>query len=474
MRLERQILHAIGMILVLLVLGGCGGDDNDRLAPPRNDLTLPEALDGYWPAQNSAAGTLDDLDAMWRQIESDLEAGEDVTAQVEQYAATCEVAADLFDDLLDLEEVIVPYGEDKGYFSAAAKAVVTEVYETAGAAVERSGQRLRTAWLVCSGTSTLRDAVRDRESGVDALSSFAGRLRERIAARDAAILAAILADDDHEGLVPLDQLAGATPAERAESYGNLGDANAIKLLARRNVAAWDAAERTATVDDLRVAAREEIRAYAMAAATPQTLADLAEQMLAPAQNRTDVGTLAQALSDAGTGEPLAVNAMVVLARRGQSSVAVLTGAAADLALELPAGAYDAVVVAPGYLRAVAQVDVLNGDTQPLPLSLYDHANHRVIFESLTADYDVVGVGETTTLRALAVSTRARELTFAWTVAGPAADVLTPVRADGAVHRHHAGQLCRDPHHRRRSGGGRRGGVHRGDRGRGPRGPGGRR
>ena len=75
------------------------------------------------PAQDSAAGTLDDLDAMWQQIEAGLEAGDDVTAQVEQYAATCEVAADLFDDLLDLEEVIVPYGEDKGYFSAAAKAV---------------------------------------------------------------------------------------------------------------------------------------------------------------------------------------------------------------------------------------------------------------------------------------------------------------------------------------------------------------
>ena len=121
MRLERQILQAIGMVVVLLVLGGCGADSNDRVTTPRNDLTLPEALDGYWPAQNLVAGTLDDLDAMWLEIEAGVEAGEDVTAQVEQYAATCEAAAELFDDLLDLEEVIVPYGDDKGYFSPAAK-----------------------------------------------------------------------------------------------------------------------------------------------------------------------------------------------------------------------------------------------------------------------------------------------------------------------------------------------------------------
>ncbi len=426
MRLERQILQAIGMVVVLLVLGGCGADSNDRVTTPRNDLTLPEALDGYWPAQNLVAGTLDDLDAMWLEIEAGVEAGEDVTAQVEQYAATCEAAAELFDDLLDLEEVIVPYGDDKGYFSPAAKAVVTEVYETAGAAVERSGQRLRTAWLVYAGISTLRDAVRDRESGVPAISTFADRLRSRIAARDEAVVAAILADDDHGGLVPLAQLAGATPAERVEAYGDLGDANAIKLLARRNVAVWDAEELTATVDDLRAAAREEIRAYALIAATPQTMAELADQMLAPSQNRTDVGTLAQVLSDAGTGELLTAAAMVVLTRRGQSSVAVLTGAAADLALELPAGPYDAVVVAPGYLRAVAQVDVQNGDTQALPLSLYDHVNNRVILESLTADYGVVGAGEPTTLRALAVSTRARALTFTWSVVGPATDVLAPM------------------------------------------------
>jgi uncharacterized protein YfaP (DUF2135 family) len=425
MRLKRQILQAIGMVVALLALGGCSADSDDRVATPRDIPTLPEALDGYWPAQTTVAGTLDDLEAMWLQIEAGVAAGEDVTAQVEQYAATCEAAADLFDDLLDLEEVIVPYGDDKGYFSSAAKAIVTEVYETAGDAVERSGQRLRTAWLVYAGASTLRDAVRDRESGVDPISPFSDRLRTRLAARDALILAAILADEDHGGLVPLDQLAGATPAERAEAYGNLGDANAIRLQLRRSVPAWNATERTATIDDLRAAAREEIRTYALAASTPQMLADLADQMLAPAQSRTDTGTLAQALSDAGSGEPLVPAAMLVLARRGQPSVAILTGAAADLALALPAGAYDAVVVAPGYLRAVTQVDVPGNDTAVMPLALYDHANHRIILESLIADFAVVGAGETTTLRALAVSTRARELTFTWAVAGPASDVLTP-------------------------------------------------
>jgi uncharacterized protein YfaP (DUF2135 family) len=155
------------------------------------------------------------------------------------------------------------------------------------------------------------------------------------------------------------------------------------------------------------------------------LSDLADQLLAPAQSRTDTGTLAQALSDAATGEPLVPDAMLVLMRRGQPSIAILTGAAADLALALPAGGYDAVVVAPGYLRAVAQFDVPGDDTAALPLALYDFANHRIILEALTADFDVVGAGETTTLRALAVSTLARELTFTWAVAGPASDVLTP-------------------------------------------------
>jgi uncharacterized protein YfaP (DUF2135 family) len=425
MRLERQYLQAIGMVVALLALGGCSADSNDRVTTPRDQLTLPEALDGYWPAQTTVAGTLDDLEAMWLQIEAGVAAGEDVTAQVEQYAVTCEAAADRFDHLLDLEEVIVPYGDDKGHFSSAARAIITEVYETAEAAIERSGQRLRTAWLVYGGTSTLRDAVRDRESGVDPISAFSDRLRARLAARDALILTAILADDDHDGLLPLDLLAGATPAERAEAYGDLGDANLIKLQARRSVPNWDASERTATIDDLRLAAREEIRAYALAASSPQMLDDLADQLLAPAQSRTDTGTLAQALSDAATGEPLVPDAMLVLMRRGQPSIAILTGAAADLALALPAGSYDAVVVAPGYLRAVAQVDVPGNDTAILPLALYDVANHRIILESLTADFDVVGAGETATLRALAVSTLARELTFTWAVAGPASDVLTP-------------------------------------------------
>ncbi len=425
---SRKILLPLCLVFLLSIVVGCGRDDDGGTsAPPTATTDLPQALEDYWQAQEDMSSSLGDVADAWNAVDAAVDDPDAPTSivdtLVDQYVAACDAAGERFTGLIELESAIVPYGAQKAAFTDAARATVRDVYASSRDVVVGSSRRLRTSWRVLGGTMCLRDALRVQDAGVSVVSDLTTALQQHLANRDDAIEQAILAGDDHQGLIPITQLAGDTDEERAAAYDVLPDDDPLKLAIRGAVHRWNATERDATLATLRGLALDRLRDFPGVADGGSVAGEIAAHLTSTGQDPGARGGLTQTLSDITTGDPLIDNATVIVRKRnqapGREKIAVLQGVAAVTTLELPLGIYDVVVVTPHYIRGVEpQLEITDAGSQEIAIPLYDRATHAIILESLTADRTVAGTSETIRLDAVAVSTTGSALQFAWAASGP--------------------------------------------------------
>ena len=425
---NRPLVLKTAMFLSVLLIIGCGGGDSDGPAGPEPGVPMDEALAGYWDAQTEVTDAMGDLDAIMDQIEATLTAGKsntDVGALVEQYLAASVQAGERFDDLLELEDAIQPYGgQGKGMFTNAVKGVVRGVLITAKNAVVSSGQMLRTSWRVLSGSHSLREALSASDSGIPIVSDMAKRLEEHNAQRDIAIIDMITTGNEQDGLVPLGSLDGSTPAEKVASYRNLPDNHALKKRMRGDVHLWHQGELDATVVTLKKTAQDQIKNYVGATSGSSELAEVGDQLTSPQQDPAQQAPIAVSIRDIDTQGVVEVGKTVIIAKRDQPAteprIAILQGVSDSFTTTLPVGAYDFIVVAKNYIRAVQdEVTVAEGIAAQVAAELYNYADNALVLESLTVAPGVVPVGGTVTARAMAATTVGGTLAFEWTVTGGA-------------------------------------------------------
>lgn len=425
---KRWWMFALILLLGLVAVSCTEDEETD----PTLDDTLQNTLEAYWTANQNVTDSMNDLNDLLAQIEAEFsqrdtkDLNDDVEDLVNQYLAKSEETAALFDELIALENQIQPYGADKGMFTDAAKAVVVGVYNTAKGAVVSSGRMVRTGWRVLSGQKSLREALSAPDSGIPIVSQFAQRLQEHNAARDRSIVQSIQNGDSQEGNVPLDELEGSTPEDRANYYLNLPDDHPLKKEMRGNVHLWNTDEKTETVKTLKNAATDQIKNYTDAVSGTGLVGEIGEQMMTPGQEEADKGTMKPSIRDEN-GSTVAPTKTVIIHKQDQPEdapkIAVVENVPADFEVELPEGSYDLIVIADDYIRSVkSEIDIWQNQLNTFVTEMYEFANHQLVIESVTINPENPFVGETVNASAVAASIVGSSLTFAWTVSGENSDL----------------------------------------------------
>jgi len=415
-------------LLILVVVIGCGGGGDDSIVtPPPPDNDIQDSINDYWPATGDMQTSFTELNSLLDQIEAAFNAKtideSVITNLVDSYVAQTEVVAAKMDVLIALEDDIHAYGSpEKGMFTNAVSAVAKGLYNTVAKAVISSGQMVRTSWRVLSGSYTLREALRAPDSGIPIVSDMAKRLQEHNATRDQAIIDAIQRGDDEEGFVPISQLPGNTPQEKADYYRNLPDDDPLKKDTRGNVHLWDEQEKTETVKTLKKAASDQIKNYTNAVSGSGALVEIGDQTLSTGQSSQDKGTVHTTVKDADTSGNLTAHKTVLIQKKNQPQddqrIVVLDGVDPDTSIPLASGVYDVVVIAEGYVRSVREsLDVTAGQVQTMLHQMYNYAANSLILESVEAAPETGTIDEPVHVTAIAASMLGSDLSFTWTVTG---------------------------------------------------------
>jgi len=427
-------LHRLSTALIvgfLTLVFACASDDDETAGPGNpTDPGTAEALAGYWDAGDEASAALGEANDLWEAFallaEDPAADPAVVLVAAFDFAAACSTAADRLTAWYDLEQAVEPYGGGKAMFTAEARETALRVLATAAAAATTSGEGLIVGWQTLGGLLGLREALADPEGTLPVDGILAEALADRLDVRDAAVTAAILADDDHDGLLPLGAIAGASPAERAATYADLDPNDPVKRACRAAVPRWDADERGASLALLERAARGNLRLFGEVRAGGTPLGDLLAHLTGAAEAAPAAHDLTFDLRDAATAEPVAGSAVLVLFRQGQPAeaprIALLTDVSAQMVADLPAGTYDVLALAAGWARAVTCGLV----TEPglvVPLSLSHLEQQPLVLEAVDGPA-MAGAGARVDLQAIAASASGDPLRFEWSVhGGPFASLL---------------------------------------------------
>ncbi len=388
---------------------------------------MQDSINNYWPTTGDMQTSFIELNSLLDQIEAAFNAKtideNAITNLVDAYVAQTEVVAGKMDALVALENDIHAYGSpEKGMFTNAVSAVAKGMYNTVAKVVISSGQMVRTTWRVLSGSYTLREALRAPDSGIPIVSDMSKRLQEHNAARDKAIIDAIERGDDEEGFVPISQLQGNTPQEKADYYRNLPDDDPLKKETRGNVHMWDVQEKDETVKTLKKAASDQVKNYVNAVSGSDALVEIGDQTLSQDQSSQDKGTVHTTVKDADTSGNLTAHKTVLIKKRDQPQddqrIVVLDGVDPDTSIPLASGVYDVVVIAEGYVRSVREgLEVTAGQVQTMLHQMYNYAANSLILESMEAAPATATIDEPVHVTAIAASMLGSDLSFTWTVTG---------------------------------------------------------
>lgn len=422
----KHVLLATLLIMVLLV-SACNKDENP---PPPDQLGIQEALSDYWVYQTDITAGLESRDGTMSSIvnqinglgaRSDRDAIADISALVELYASKSDESAANLQVLVDAENAIVPYGSSKGLLSSLAKGIFNKAKDT----VVSSGRMVRSGWRVLSGSQSLRQVLNDPQSGIPIVSNFAEKIQKHNADRDASIRTSILENNSQDGMIPLDQLPGTTPQEKLNSYMNLSDESPLKMNTRRDVMYWDEAERTRTANTARELGETGVKTVgdAYGGGVGEWTNEVLNQHMQEGQTEQNAGTLNLSVNESGTGTPpIETGRTLVISRAnmpdGDPRITVVMNAPQELEQPLPAGEYNIIAIADGFIRGVyenlqiAQTQVSNLATELLRLS-----ENAIIIESLTVEQGSVQAGQTVNAHVSCASTIGKTLSFAWTVTG---------------------------------------------------------
>lgn len=416
-------------VILLAMLGACSSEDDAQNTATPTGPSTAEALAGYWQAQDQASAALLETNELWEDFAA-LAADPATEAAVAldaaaAYATAGAIAAERLTAWRELEQQLAA-AAGKAQFTDEAHATALAVLAGAAEAALTGGEGLMVAWQVLGGLLGLREALADPDGTIPVAGLLADWLEARLESRDTAVVAAILDDQDHGGLLPLSDLSGATPAERAAAYADLDDNHALKRQCRAAVPRWDIDERSVSLDLLERAARGHLRLFSGVGAGGSALAGLPDHLTGAHESDPLVHNLTLNLRRAGSLEPITGQAVVLLHRRGQPEamprLALLSGVAAQALVDLPAGDYDLLALADGWARAIAS-EVSTGDGPVITLDLSHLQENPLVLEGIEAPA-MGGAGARLDLQAIATSTLDDPLAFTWQVSGgPVTDLM---------------------------------------------------
>ncbi|MBC8367321.1 PKD domain-containing protein [bacterium] len=390
---------------------------------------MTEALAGYFSAQADVTHDLLELNDIMEQIEDAIERGvrsqdqmDEVAAYVDNYVARSEQAAQKLDDLIALEDQIVPYG-DRGMFTDLVGGVCKGIYNTGKNMVVSSGQMVRTGWRVVSGSHGLREALSAPDSGIPLVSGWAQDLERTTNRRNDHIAERIAAGDSQEGWIPYDQIPGSTPAEKAQNYRNLPESDPLKREAHRNFLLWSPDGWNDCLTTLKDASKTGVKAYGEAVSGSGLLVEVTEQLVTPGQDPSSKAPVTPVIKDKETSTPIGEPKTMIISKRGQPEsepkIVVLEGVDPEFEIEFPEGSYDIITIAEDYIRsAELGLQVVTDQATGFLAELLEFANNSLVMEAITVSPEVAAVGSPVSCSASAASTIGSSLDFTWSVVGP--------------------------------------------------------
>lgn len=418
----KAVLKCLLLLAILLAVAAC----DDKKSKP----TGSQALANYWEGQSELTNSLVNRDATMHSIEQKIldlgrqksrNAIDDINALVNTYAQQSDASADYFESMRDLEGQIVPYGDDKGLLGDVAKGI----YNKASGAVISSGRMVRSGWRVLSGNQSLRQMLRDPESGIPIVSDFATTLQNHNAQRDASIKGSILEENDQDGNIPLASLPGNTPQEKVNAYLNLSEEDPLKMNMRRDVMLWDEDERIRTAATAKKLGETGVKIVGDSYGGPigEWTNEIVHQHVLPGQSPDDKGSLKIKINSADpASSPITRPKTLIIDRRdtpdNNPRITVIIDAPATLEQELPSGSYNIIAMAQDYIRNVeAAVNVVKDNLTQQVNELLKLADNAIIIEGISAQPEVITLGDNAEVRVSCLSSIGQNLDFTWSITG---------------------------------------------------------
>lgn len=435
----KRLLPILLILFISIFMISC--EDETSTEPDDTAGELQGAYTEYWGANENIQGSLNERNVTLQNIENTFynSRGRDVNDEISDYVDTfveqSNAAGEGFQDLLDLENQIVTYGDDReddrgdyrgddrGMFTDTAGAICKGIYNAGKGAVVSSGQMVRSGWRVLSGSHSIREAIMAPDSGIPIVSDFAQTMHNHMVQRDASIRNAILANDTHEGNLDINQLEGSTPEEKANFYTNLPDDSALKKSMRGNVHLWDTDEKSRTVTTLKDAGKRGVKIYAGAVGSGD-VNEIVEQLVDPGQSPTAKGEIRREIRTASSNgnSPVIATKTLIISKRNQPEddpkIAVIEEVPEDFELEIPTGVYDFIFTAEDYVRSLAEdVQLEVAQVSEDILLMYQYSNYHLILENLTATPATAYIDQEVTLNVQAASLIGSDLHFDWDISG---------------------------------------------------------
>ena len=424
--MKPKIFFTIGALMLLFFFTACDKDEDNK--PPVNtDITV--ALNNYWQYQTDLTSLMEEHDGTMNNIQSAIlnlgskkknrDVFTDIGALVEAYNSQSNAIAGQFEVLVQAENAIIPYGESKGLLSSIAKGV----YNKAKGAVESGGKMVYSGWNVLSGKKSIRQVLNDPNSGIPLISSWAETIQERNSARDAKIRYMIehwnpvTSPEDCNYTIPYDDLAGATPQEKANTYLNMSDEDPVKMGMRRDVMLWSDDEREATAQTAKELGETGVKAVgdAYGGNVGEWTNEVVNQMMEEDQTTADCGTTNIDFPVTGGKTLIIVKANMP---EDDPRIVVVMNAPQNLEQQLPQGEYHIIAIAEGYIRGVYEyLQIFRNQVTPVVAELLKLAENPIIIENLAVDEGCIEVNQPVHSHITCVSTIGQELSFGWTVSG---------------------------------------------------------
>lgn len=420
----KRYLTCLFILLALLMLVSC---DKDK----KTDIpSTSQALANYWENQTNLTGSLENRDGTMHEIQAKINALgsaksrnaiEEIDALVNVYMQQSSTASNYFIEMRNLEDNIRPYGDEKGLFGDVARGI----YNKAGDVVISSGRMVRSGWRVLSGSQSLRQTLNDPESGIPIVSNFAATLQKHNSDRDASIRQSILENNSQDGFIPLASLPGDTPQEKVNAYLNLPDEDPLKMGTRRDVMYWDEAERGRTANTAKKLGETGVKIVgdSYGGGVGEWTNEVLVQHMNPNQSPTDKGSMEIKVRDAATGNPSIPGSKTVIIDKvntpnSDPRITIIMNAPETLVQELPSGDYNIIAVADEFIRNVeGAVSVIRSQVTEQYNNLLKLADNAIIIQSISAESDVITLGETAKIKLICVGTLGQNLDFNWEISG---------------------------------------------------------
>lgn len=409
--------------LILLFVAAC---DDDK---PQGQ-SIATALNNYWTYQSDLTGSLESRDGTMEAIQDKINSMgttrsrdviSDIDGLVNNYVTKSELAAADLQVLIDAENKIIPYGSDKGILGSIANGIYNKAKDT----VVSSGQMVRSGWRVLSGRQSLRQVLNDPNSGIPIVSTFAEKIARHNADRDASIRTSILENNSQDGMIPLGELEGATPQDKLNTYLNLPDDSPLKMNTRRDVMYWDEGERTRTANTAKELGETGVKIVGDAYGGPigEWTNEVVNQHLQEGQTPANCGTLQQSINSAATSNPpITEPKTLIISKKNMPDsdprITIVMNAPQTLEQQLPAGSYDIISIADGFIRNVQDgLTVLQGQVSSVMAQLKKLADNAIVIESLTVDEGSITVGQVIHAHVACFSSIGKSLSFNWAITG---------------------------------------------------------